>query len=292
MVGGYLGAGKTTLVNHLLRNAGGTRLAVLVNEFGSLPIDADLIEGRDGNVLSISGGCVCCSYGDDLVSGLIDVSNLSPRPDHVLLEASGVALPDRIAANVVLMESYHLDCIVILADTETIADQINDRFTGDTIAAQLSSADIIILNKTDLVPLETQQKRLALMQEVSPDVRVIATAQASVPLALLLGTSEHAEPRTARSLPHHNEEPLYKTRTLTPNGPVDVHALAEKLASKDLGLLRAKGFAKSTDGKMYAIQVVGRRWSVTPEANDKSPGIVMIAPRDNIGWIAIDDLIC
>ena len=68
LIGGYLGAGKTTLVNHLLRNADGRRLAVLVNEFGELPIDADLIEARDGNLISISGGCICCSFGSDLLA--------------------------------------------------------------------------------------------------------------------------------------------------------------------------------------------------------------------------------
>lgn len=69
VIGGYLGAGKTTLVNHLLRHAGGRRLAVLVNDFGALPIDADLIEGADGAVLAIAGGCVCCAYGSDLIEG-------------------------------------------------------------------------------------------------------------------------------------------------------------------------------------------------------------------------------
>ena len=84
IIGGYLGAGKTTLVNHLLREAGGLRLAVLVNEFGALPIDSDLIEGRDGNVLSIAGGCVCCSYGNDLVLTLQELAaggwNVPSRP--------------------------------------------------------------------------------------------------------------------------------------------------------------------------------------------------------------------
>ena len=79
VIGGYLGAGKTTLVNHLLRNADGLRIAVLVNEFGTLPIDADLIEAQDDNVIAIAGGCVCCSYGNDLVMAMIELARMEPR---------------------------------------------------------------------------------------------------------------------------------------------------------------------------------------------------------------------
>ena len=90
IVGGYLGAGKTTLVNHLLRNAGGRRIAVMVNDFGELTIDADLIEGAEGSVLALAGGCVCCSFGSDLLGALQDVLQRQPQPDLILIETSGV----------------------------------------------------------------------------------------------------------------------------------------------------------------------------------------------------------
>ena len=93
VIGGYLGAGKTTLVNHLLRAADGLRLAVLVNDFGALPIDRDLIVGSDGDTLEISGGCICCSYGSDLMEALLDLPRRRPGIDRVLIETSGVALP-------------------------------------------------------------------------------------------------------------------------------------------------------------------------------------------------------
>ena len=104
IIGGYLGAGKTTLVNHLLRNAQGRRLAILVNEFGELPIDADLIEARDDDIISLSGGCVCCSYGNDLIMAMMDMARMEPRPDHIVLEASGVALPAAIASSLSLLK--------------------------------------------------------------------------------------------------------------------------------------------------------------------------------------------
>jgi len=89
IVGGYLGSGKTTLVNHLLRNANGVRIAVMVNDFGELPIDADLIEAQDGDVISLSGGCICCSYGDDLSLSLQKLRAQPTLPDHIVIEASG-----------------------------------------------------------------------------------------------------------------------------------------------------------------------------------------------------------
>jgi len=87
VIGGYLGAGKTTLINHLLRTANGMRLAVLVNEFGALSIDEDLIEAEQDDIISIAGGCICCSFGDDLSAALMDICAFKPPPDHILIEA-------------------------------------------------------------------------------------------------------------------------------------------------------------------------------------------------------------
>jgi len=144
IVGGYLGSGKTTLLNHMLRHADGLRLAVLVNEFGDLPIDADLIEAEDGNMISIAGGCVCCSFGDDLSKALSDLAALDPAPDHVLLETSGVALPGAIAASLLFAPGYIHDGTVVLANAETIQTQAGDTYVGDTVQRQLLDADLIM----------------------------------------------------------------------------------------------------------------------------------------------------
>ena len=150
-IGGYLGSGKTTLVNHLLRNADGRKLAVLVNEFGQLPIDEDLIEAQDDTLISITGGCVCCSYGNDLIEAMMNMLRMEPRPDHILIEASGVALPGGIAASVSLMDGFELDGVVVMTDAETVRRQAANDYIGDTIERQLSDADLVLLNKADLV---------------------------------------------------------------------------------------------------------------------------------------------
>ena len=149
VVGGYLGAGKTTLVNSLLRQANGRRLAVMVNEFGALPIDASLVEAADERIVSLTGGCVCCSYGEDLVSSLAMLAALEPRPEHVLLEASGVAFPGAIAGTVGLLAGFDLDGAVVLADAETVRGRAADRYIGSTVRRQLAQADLILLNKCE-----------------------------------------------------------------------------------------------------------------------------------------------
>ena len=175
IIGGYLGAGKTTLVNHLLRNADGKRLAVLVNEFGELPIDEDLIEAQDDTMISIAGGCVCCSYGNDLTLAMMDLAKLQPRPDHVLLEASGVALPGAIAASISLLQGFQIDGVVVLADAETIRQQAEDTYVGDTIERQLHDADLVVLSKADLVD-EAQNKTTIGFTKVKLHKKSVRTA--------------------------------------------------------------------------------------------------------------------
>ena len=96
VVGGFLGAGKTTLLNHLLRQTK-QRLAVLVNDFGAINIDAELVASHNGNTISLANGCICCSIGDNLVEALVDLTRQRSLPDHIIIEASGVADPARIA---------------------------------------------------------------------------------------------------------------------------------------------------------------------------------------------------
>src|SRR5690606_31404360 len=112
VLGGYLGVGKTTLLNHLLRENDGRRLAVLVNDFGDIDIDAELIESREGSVLSLAGGCICCSVGSDLVGALLDLPRQANAPDQILIETSGVALPGAVAQTVGLVASLALDAVI------------------------------------------------------------------------------------------------------------------------------------------------------------------------------------
>lgn len=275
ILGGYLGAGKTTLVNHLLRNADGKRLAVLVNDFGDLAIDADLIETESDDIISLSGGCVCCSYGNDLIMAMSDLANLQPVPDHVILESSGVALPGAIVNSVSLLNNYVVEGIVVLADAETVQLRSNDKYIGDTITRQLSDADIILLNKTDLVDDVNLKIVRNWLGEVADGTRILEARQAKVDPQILLLAFEGAG--GADKAPFHAHASQHRTEFVEMPDRVDVLAFAQGLIQSDANLVRAKGFVRDQEGKLQTLQITGKRIDISAAPTDAKPGIVTIS---------------
>ena len=284
VVGGYLGAGKTTLVNSLLRQADGRRLAVMVNEFGALPIDASLVEAADDRIVSLTGGCVCCSYGEDLVSSLVMLAALEPRPDHVLLEASGVAFPGAIAGTVGLLQDFALDGAVVLADAETVRGRAGDRYLGSTVRRQLAEADLILLNKCDLAGDAVAVE--AWLGETAAAARVLRTVRSEAPIDIVLGawTGRAALPAAGGPFDHTHG---YATATLEPPEGTGPEALARILADPAHGLLRAKGFMPRPGGGMAAIQTVGNRWTVSEAPADAPAGLVCIGLEARTDFTAL-----
>ena len=293
VIGGYLGAGKTTLVNHLLRHAGaaaqsgGRRIAVLVNDFGEISIDADLIEGAAGEVLSLAGGCICCSFGADLVGTLAAVAQRVPRPELVLIETSGVGLPASVARTAKLVPGVRIDGIVVLADALALRRQASERFVGDTVRQQLHEADLVIVGKTDLVDAPALDALLAWLREdgvTAPcmPLPVALQERAAAICAWVLGLAGLEEPtergeRIAdrRAPPYspkgnagaahgmrrvHGVAPAaerHATQTRRFAEPVDVAALGEALRAQ--GVLRAKGLLLDLGGQWHELQVAGGR---------------------------------
>ena len=283
ILGGYLGAGKTTVVNHLLRHADGLRLAVLVNEFGELPIDADLIEAQDDDIISIAGGCVCCSYGNDLTLALMDMAAMDPPPDHVLLEASGVALPGAIAASVSLLAGYALDGVVVMCNAETIRDHAADPYIGDTVARQLADADLVVLNKTDLV--EDAEGIAAWLAPMAAGAQVVGAEHGALPPEVLLQSFVGRERRADG--PAHRAD-LFRSAAYPVEERVDADALAAGLAG--LGLVRAKGFVDGAAGRV-AVQTVGRRGTVSPAPDALGTGVVAIGVAEAFDGGAVQGVI-
>lgn len=264
VIGGYLGAGKTSLVNHLLRTSSGVRLAVLVNELGDLPIDADLIEARDDNLISIAGGCICCSYGSDLMAALMSLARRTPRPDHVLLETSGVALPGPVADSLALLADYVNDGVVILADATAVRRQASDRYLADTILRQLADADFVLLNKTDIAAPADRDDTSAWLETVAPQARLLRTEHGQVSLDVIAGTALNcAAGDIRRQLGRHTPD-IYDTVTLSVTDPVDAMGLATALADPRFGLLRTKGAVHGLDGRLWSVQTVGARGEALP----------------------------
>lgn len=275
LIGGYLGAGKTTLVNHLLRNAAPKRLAVLVNEFGELPIDADLIEAQEGDIISLSGGCVCCSYGNDLISAIMDMAALEPAPDHILLEASGVALPGAIANSLTLLNTVTLDGIVILADAETVLTRSTDKYMGDTIMRQMKDADLVFLNKADLVSTERLEETKVWLAGAAKGAVVIETQYAHAPLSVVLQDFDRESVIDGTVVPHNTS--AFETVKLAAGEPVNPYRFAQDLIDNTPGIVRAKGFVRDQGGVLKTVQIVGKRINISAATADVSCGLVVIS---------------
>ena len=126
IIGGFLGSGKTTLLNRILSQPQGRRFAVIVNDFGDIAIDEDLIASHDGQTIALANGCVCCTIGDNFLRTLLDTLKRDPQPDHIVVEASGVADPARIAEIAAIEKDLTLDGVIILADAAGLERQVAD----------------------------------------------------------------------------------------------------------------------------------------------------------------------
>lgn len=269
VLSGYLGAGKTTLVNQMLRQADGKRLAIMVNEFGELPIDADLIEAEGDNLIALAGGCVCCSYGDDLMAAMAQMVAMNPPPDHIILEASGVALPGAIAASLGLVTGIEVAGVVVLADAGQIDRQLMNEYISDTVVRQLGAADLVVLTKGDIADVAHAEEL------VMPHIRgaaVIEAAQGLLPLDVVLTPTKVSISQTGE--PHGNAAGLI-SEVEKPERVQDAEAYASTLAQRT-EVIRAKGHVQTASG-MQTVQVVGDQWTVQPAPERAQVGVVVIS---------------
>lgn len=282
-----------------MRHAGGLRIAVLVNDFGELPIDVDLIESRDEQVISIAGGCVCCSFGSDLIAALMDLPALAPLARHVLVETSGVALPASVARTVTLLPAYRLDGTVVLADAETVRSRASDRYVGDTVTRQLADADLVVVNKTDLLRAEERPALLDWMQSQASGARLVFAQRGEVPIEVLLGAQTPARAGAAPWLRSGKigrpdgapAEARFESAAFRLRQAVDVAALGQALAGPALRVLRAKGQLQDLDGSWKTLHVVGTRYEVVPATQAGSPALVCIGLANDFDRRAIEQAI-
>lgn len=184
---GFLGSGKTTLLNHILHGDHGLKIAVLVNDFGAINIDSQLVVGIEGETINLSNGCICCTIRGDLVNATINLLNRADPPEYIIIEASGVSDPLALALTFRVPEFFplvKLDAVITVIDAEQFL-----MLTGeDRVLSvdQVSYADIVVINKVDLVTdayLEQVNHRI---REIAPPARIIQAVQAQIPLGLLL----------------------------------------------------------------------------------------------------------
>jgi G3E family GTPase len=284
IIGGYLGAGKTTLVNRLLREANGQRLAVLVNDFGALPIDRDLIVAAGGDTIDIAGGCVCCSYGSDLMAALQALLRRRADLDHVVVETSGVALPGMVASGVALLQDYEVRGIVVVADAETLRCQAADRYLADTIDRQLAAADLVLLNKSDLVVPSHLAETCDWLMTAAGGAELFVTARCAIAADRVLGClpANDRKRSSLRTPGAPDAASLYETWTWSTSSRVDVELLGRLLAAPELGVLRAKGFVCDRQGRLLALQVVGERFEITDAPPSVTEALTIIGLRGRL----------
>ncbi|WP_158935439.1 GTP-binding protein [Burkholderia sp. S171] len=288
VIGGYLGAGKTTLLNHVLANAGQRRITVLVNDFGSINIDAALIRERTDDVINLENGCVCCSIGGRLVDALLSISNRPDPPDFLIIEASGVSDPVRIAQIGLLDRAYRLYGIIVAVDLACITQTLLDPYVGDIARQQIAGATAILLTKTDLIDERNKAAIVAELATVAHTGIMLETTNGAVPLELFFDnnvTSElrFGQPRQMRSsnpkLPVDFCSFLFRT-----DAPLDRKKLKDALRSVSGRLLRAKGLIL-LDGEAATqeLHVAGGRILITQFPGDvvTESVIVLIGLFDN-----------
>ncbi len=186
IITGFLGSGKTTLLNHILQNRQGLKVAVLVNEFGDINIDSELLVAMDENMVELSNGCICCTINEGLVEAVYSVLEREDRVDYLVVETTGVADPLPIALTFLGTELQYLtrlDSILTVVDAETFTEE---HFDSEAAYNQLLYGDIIVLNKTDLAPPAKVAALEAHIQEMKPGARLLRSQFGAVPLPLIL----------------------------------------------------------------------------------------------------------
>ena len=266
VIAGYLGAGKTTIINELLAHDHGRRLAVLVNDFGAVNIDAALIAGGDTQTISLKNGCVCCSIADELGDALDRVVALAPPPDQIVIEASGVADPANVAAYGQGWPGCRLDAVIVLADAETVRERSRDQFVGELVTRQLRRADLAVVTKCDLVTDADLAGVMGWMAGVVGGAPVLTRCAGQMDPALLLEAGHVVEAVSPPPPPASStvDADSFESVLLEVGAALDREQVESALRSWPPSVLRVKGVVRldGDPGGIHIVHRVGRRWSI------------------------------
>src|SRR5208337_1628678 len=280
---GFLGAGKTTLLNRILTGNHGLRAGVLVNDFGSINIDAELVVGVEGNMISLANGCVCCQIRDDLVESVTELLARPESVEYILLEASGVADPGGIFVTFNdpnLRDRIRLDSVTCVVDADQVFAHPEYPPLMDLKLRQVGFSDMLILNKVDLAGPEQVAKVRAWLDEHFRRLRIVETTFCEVPNEILLGVGRFDPTRAeldSRAVEHNctnpschdddhghnnqNHSKVFSTWSYETDQPLALEALREMMRKLPGTVYRAKGVVYNADAphRRAVLQVVGRR---------------------------------
>lgn len=288
---GFLGAGKTTLLNHILTGDHGLKVGILVNDFGSINVDAELVVDVEDGMISLANGCVCCQIRDDLIESVAQLLERGDPVEYIILEASGVADPASIYMTFVdsaYRDMIRLDSVTCVVDTDQVfAD--DDPDLGKLKLQQIGFADLVIMNKVDLAGAEEAAKVKRWIDGFFSRVRIVPAIKCEVPLEILLSVGRFDVGRVvktdepAHAHDHdHSHGAIFKTWSHTWETPFSRRAL-ERMIKRDLpgNVYRCKGFVRLDDDPehRYVLQVVGRRIELVRDRawDDDTPQTRLVA---------------
>lgn len=277
LVSGFLGSGKTTLLNKILSSDHGLRMAVMVNDFGAINIDSDLIVSQTQTTVSLANGCICCTVESDLIEQLGRLlSDRQNRPEYILIEASGVSSPGKIARTLKypqFREALAIDSIVTVVDTEQF-EQLEGEM-AQLAMDQLDVADIIVLNKVDRV--ERSQIEALKSRWLYPRARVLECAYGDVALELVLGVGRGnplacftparlgSAPSLGPAAADHSS--VFESWSFASDRPMALDTLRATLAQLPASIYRAKGTLHIAEvpGRRFVMHLVGSRCEILPD---------------------------
>ena len=276
---GFLGAGKTTLLNHILNGDHGLRVAVLVNDFGSVNIDAALVVGVKSDVISLANGCICCTIREDLAATVIDTISRPERPQYIVLEASGVAEPSAICLTFTAdcFEGFvRLDSILCVVDAEQVFEVPE---LMELKIRQMAFADMVILNKVDLVDRPAIDRVKQWLDSRFHRYRLVEAQHGVVPLEILLSVGRF-DPACGSAQPHDHAQ-MFSTWSYETDQPLSLDALRAAASRLPANIYRCKGVVYSAEepDRRAVLQVVGKRVNISldQEWGDDGPRTQIVA---------------
>jgi len=264
LVRGFLGAGKTTVVNHLLAHAQGMRIAAVVNDFGAINIDAELIAGAADGVVSLANGCICCTLEGDLLRTLAALLRRDPRPELIVIETSGVADPADIVRNLmdpVIWQEAPLEPVLCVVDATQPA-ALNDALSR----SQLRAADVVALSKVDLVEADARADMRKAVRAARPAAVVVDAVNGEMPAELLFPVDVDHVPTPRDITSRRPAVERFETLSWTSERPLSFQRLQQAIGRLARKLVRAKGLFETTEqpGRLMVFQLAGGRATLAP----------------------------
>ncbi|MGY8684010.1 GTP-binding protein [Bradyrhizobium sp. UFLA05-153] len=260
LVAGFLGAGKTTVVNHLLAHAEGRRIAAVVNDFGAINIDAELITGAADGVVSLANGCICCSLEGDLLRTLAVLLRRDPRPDVIVIETSGVADPADVVRNLMdplIFREAPLETVLCVVDATMQLAMLDDAL----LRSQLRAADVIALSKVDLSDAAGATQMRDAIRAMRPAAVRVDAVHGEVPAALLFSPDVDRALVPREPGPKRPAAERFETMSWMSDRPVSLPRLQAAIGRIAPKLARAKGLFETVEqpGRLMVFQVAGGR---------------------------------